>query len=210
MGLAADLGSARRIHGVPRVKVYAYEDYDDYVAAQTQANKAKLDVVWVTPHSIATVCEHRGPGVRRVLCHGTRNAAEQRLFVERYPTAEVIGTEISDTAEQFPMTVCWDMQWPRSEWVGMFDVVYSNAIDHVIYPGQTVRTWLGQLSAEGVLYIDHASDERCNHSNRTDPLEIAEDEMVALIERCGGRIEKQLAGLGPRGFVTKMYVVRRV
>ena len=45
-----------------------------------------------------------------VLCHGTRNGAEQRYFKDHWKNAEVLGTEISDTATQFPMTVEWDMQ----------------------------------------------------------------------------------------------------
>jgi hypothetical protein len=191
------------------MKIFEYEGYEDYVRAQVEANLAKLDVVWVTPQSVAAVCEHRGQGVRRVLCHGTRNAAEQLLFRSHYPSAEIIGTEISPTAVQFPMTCQWDMMWPNLDWFGMFDVVYSNAIDHALYPGQTVRTWLGQLAESGVLYIDHANGERCNRSTRMDPLEISDEEMEALIVRCGGRVEHKMNGLGPRGFVTLIYAIRR-
>lgn len=192
------------------MKIYEYPGgYEDYVAAQVEANARKLDVVWVTRQSIDAVCAHRGASVSAILCHGTRNGAEQQLFKERYPLAEVIGTEIAPTASRFPMTIQWDMQACRPGWIGKFDIVYSNAIDHAIYPAQTLRTWLEQLSAGGVLYIDHAENERCNRSDRTDPLQINAEEMTSLIGECGGTVVQQFAGRGPRAFETVVYAVTR-
>jgi hypothetical protein len=189
------------------LKVFPYRDYAHYVAAQTETNRRKLDTVWVSEQSIAAIVDYHGEA-RSVLCHGTRNGAEQKIFCRAYPDAVVLGTEIADTGEQFPLTVRWDMQEVRIEWVGRFDIVYSNAIDHVIYPEQTVRTWLRQLSTDGCLYIDHANSHQSNYSSESDPLEISDEEMEVLITGCGGEIVQTMEGIGAGYVPTRIYAVR--
>ena len=41
------------------------------------------------------------------LCHGTRTGKEQEWF-RKYLSCDVVGTEISETATQFPFTIQWD------------------------------------------------------------------------------------------------------
>lgn len=87
-------------------KLVSYEkdgvfDYETYRRVQEEGNKRKLTSVFVLEnviHGIAEYAQAKGP-VRHVLCHGTRNAAEQGYFRAAIPgLAEVIGTEISETA----------------------------------------------------------------------------------------------------------------
>ena len=189
------------------MKIFAYRDYAHYVVAQTEANKRKIEVVWVSEQSINAIVEYHGTAYS-VLCHGTRNAAEQRLFWKAYPWARILGTEISETASQFQMTVQWDMQQPNPEWIGSFDIVYSNAIDHAIYPEKAIRTWLAQLSKKGRLYIDHANEPKVNYSSEQDPLEISDEEMEALITACGGEILQTMEGIGAGYVPTRIYAVR--
>lgn len=189
------------------MKIHQYRNYAHYVRAQTEANREKIDHVWVSEQSIETVVDHYGPA-KSVLCHGTRNAAEQLLFLRHYPDARILGSEIADTAWQFPMTVQWDMQHHRSDWVGCFDIVYSNSIDHAIYPEKAIRTWLSQLSAHGCLYIDHASAPQNNVSSETDPLEIDDEELATMIENCGGEIDAVLEGSGGNRNRTQIYAVQ--
>lgn len=189
------------------MKIYPYRDYRHYLDCQVQSNKRKIDTVWVSERSIEAIVAYHGPA-QSVLCHGTRNGAEQRLFGEAYPNAFILGTEISDTACWFTMTVQWDMQEVNLDWIGRFDIVYSNSIDHAIYPERTIKTWLGQLSKGGRLYIDHANAPQSNRCTEMDPLEISDDEMEALIVKCGGAVCAVMDGIGGGYVPTRIYAVR--
>src|SRR5687768_1733275 len=85
-------------------------DYERYRRIQTEGNKRKLEYVWVDEDNIAALSRYiqtvLGPP-RFGICHGTRRGREQEWF-RKYLGCEVIGTEISDTAEQFPHTIQWD------------------------------------------------------------------------------------------------------
>ena len=91
------------------MKIYEYESYEEYVAIQTEANKKKLrrNHSFVKKSTIDLI-KSIHPEAHLILCHGTRGGHEQRYFKEAYPNAQVIGTEISDTAMEFPMTVKHD------------------------------------------------------------------------------------------------------
>ena len=83
-------------------------DYEAYRKIQEIGNRAKIDNVFTTEELIETVSSHarqRLGVVSSILCHGTRNGMEQRWFKYRFPEAEILGTEISETAAQFPMTI---------------------------------------------------------------------------------------------------------
>ena len=108
------------------MKLYEYKDYDEYVSEQNRANALKIKHVWVDRSTISQIAETVDEA-SAIICHGTRNAAEQRYLKEYYPTAEIIGTEISDTADQFEMTVQHDFHEQKDEWVGKFDILYSNS-----------------------------------------------------------------------------------
>jgi hypothetical protein len=186
------------------MKIFEYKDYDEYKNFQTKTNKLKLKKIWVTNFSLTEIEKRassqrfingNGP-VNSILCHGTRNGAEQTLFKRRYPNAKIIGTEISDTALQFPMTVQWDFMEPKEEWINQFDIVYSNSLDHSIDPLKTITTWIEQLSPIGHLYIDYAFNRITNVSSKTDPLELNQKEFKELITQAGGEIVEIFKGKG--------------
>lgn len=163
------------------MKIYKYENYEDYVAAQTEANVRKISNVWVRRSTIEKIHSIQ-PFASYILCHGTRNAKEQRLFRELYPTAEILGTEISSTAEQFPMTVQHDFHEPLK---GSWDIVYSNSFDHSYDPEKALRNWKSQLSADGALYLDYSFSEVDNRARRSDPLQISTEELIELSIKVG-------------------------
>ena len=135
------------------LNVYQYDDYDEYVFEQTKANKRKLhwpfagkdQVQW-----IKTVKLH----ANKIICHGTRRGGEQQEFKLHYPNAYVIGTEISDTASQFEMTVQHDFAVQKKEWIKNFDILYSNAFDHSYNPDECIETWKNQLAWGGRMFLD--------------------------------------------------------
>lgn len=165
------------------MKIFKYENYDDYVQAQTEANVRKIRNVWVRESTVRDV-SRKFPFASKVLCHGTRNASEQKYFKKYLPNADVLGTEISHTAEKFPMTVQHDFHETKSEWVGEFDIVYSNSFDHSYDPTKCLSAWRDQLSLIGNLFVELMTREE-NKSKRSDPLEIRENEFVELAESLG-------------------------
>jgi hypothetical protein len=85
-------------------------DYERYKAAQFAANKRKIENVWAQPEDIEMLSGYirrHIPNPRFGLCHGTRRGLEQKWFREHLK-CEVVGTEISDTAMEFPNTIQWD------------------------------------------------------------------------------------------------------
>lgn len=191
------------------MEIYQYSSYDEYVAAQTEANIQKLGNVWVSRQTIRTI-KHYQSVARTILCHGTRNAAEQKYFRQYYPRSEVVGTEISHTAEQFPMTIQWDFHDVNPRWINKFDIVYSNAIDHSYDPVKMLTTWRDQVSTNGKLYIEHGYANLDNHSRLSDPLAIHDEEIRYLITKVGMDLVNVFETTGLKGRCpSRVYIIRK-
>ena len=161
------------------MKIYQYENgYDEYVETQTFHNKRKLGRVYFKEHTGKIIKEHK-PEATNIICHGTRNGAEQKYFKSVFKNSYVIGTEISETAEQFEMTVQHDFTLPKDEWLNKFDIVYSNSFDHTIDPKKTLETWANQLSDDGILALEY--NERESEGSAMDPLDAKLSEVVEMV-----------------------------
>ena len=191
------------------MKIYQYANHDEYVAAQIEANVRKIKNVWVDRHTIETIAA-RHDQAQAILCHGTRNATEQRYFLESFPNSEIVGTEISHTAKDFPMTVQWDFHEVNPDWIEKFDIVYSNAIDHSYDPTRVLSSWRDQLTANGRLYIEHGYAETENYSRPSDPLEIHDEEIRYLITSLNMTLLDVFETTGIKGKCpSRVYVVRK-
>ena len=119
-------------------------DYQRYRDIQIAGNKRKLTRVWAEQEvidAIADFLRERRPGLTRGLCHGSRNGTEVTWFRERFGAGvEVIGTDISDTATQFPHLVQWDFHERREEWVGCISGLSSS---------RACRAWAGRALRVG-------------------------------------------------------------
>lgn len=162
------------------MEIFQYKDYEEYVKYQTEANKHKIDGVYVHKDTIRSIAKNKR-NASNIICHGTRNGAEQKYFKKHFPDAYVVGTEISETATQFPMTVQWDFTIANPEWLNKFDIVYSNSFDHSIDPKATLTTWRDQLTESGRLYLEHSTSPQVNFSRAWDPLAISSKELVQLL-----------------------------
>ena len=114
-------------------------DYQQYVNAQKRANREKCDRVWVVEENVAFLANYirtHIPEPRFGICHGTRRGNEQTWFRQRL-RCDVIGTEIADSAHDFPHTVRWDFHDDNPEWTNRADFVYSNSFDHSYDPGSS-------------------------------------------------------------------------
>lgn len=147
-------------------EIYKYQgsdgnfDYEAYRRVQTDGNKRKIEKVWVREENIRFLADY----IRQVmdnptfcLCHGTRRGKEQEWF-RKYLGCEVLGTEISDTATQFPHTIQWDFHDVKPEWLDSVDFIYSNAFDHSFDPRRCLRAWMSCLRPGGLCILEHSSD----------------------------------------------------
>ena len=146
-------------------------DYERYRAIQEAGNKRKLDRSWAAEENIAYVAAYlteRLPDIRFGLCHGTRRGLEQQWFREHLG-CEVVGTEISETATQFPHTIQWDFHEVKPEWLGAVDFIYSNAFDHSYDPALCINRWMSCLKPGGICVIEHSSEHEAEYTSELDP-----------------------------------------
>jgi len=153
------------------MKIYKYGNYDQYKKNQTDANIKKENLVWVEKSTIEKIYDQqKEKTIHSIICHGTRNGKEQKFFKEYFPSSEVIGTEISHTAEKYEMTVQHDFHEEKEEWIDKFDIVYSNSYDHSYDPKKSILAWKNQLKEGGTLYVETSFHHQINISNGVDCL----------------------------------------
>ena len=176
------------------MRVYDYKDYDEYVSEQTKANIEKLGWQFKKEDHVQWI-KQKKLGAKNIVCHGTRNGGEQKVFQKYYPDAYIVGTEISETATQFDMTVQHDFAEPKNEWVSKFDIVYSNAFDHSLDPSRTIETWKQQLSYDGRLFIEW-SDFYNARSSAADPVSGTTQQFMAFLKSHNVAVEEVYTGHG--------------
>lgn len=135
------------------MKVYQYKSYDEYVTSQMLANKRKISWKFKGRDRIKWIKNYKKEATN-IICHGTRSGIEQQDFKDLYSEAFIIGTEISDTAVQFPMTIQHDFAIVKEEWIGKFDILYSNSFDHSFDPHVAIETWKAQLNSNGKMFLE--------------------------------------------------------
>ena len=163
-------------------------DYEKYVAVQTSGNIRKLSDVWVKENTIAFLAkylQHNISSLKMGICHGTRNGNEQRWFRKYLPGCNVIGTEISTTASQFPYTIQWDFHETKPEWLGQIDFIYSNSFDHAYDPERALNNWINCLQPNGLCIIEHSSDHSTTGASELDPFGVDLNEFQLLINKWG-------------------------
>lgn len=178
------------------MRIYEYKSYEEYVKSQTNANKRKIDWVFVKEHAINKICAYKKLA-NFIICHGTRNGKEMELFLNHFPNAYIIGTEISETASQFKNTIQHDFSIPKEEWIGKADIVYSNSFDHSNDPKKTIGTWRDQLNETGTLFIEY--NESQSVCEPVDCLDAKESEIKELIQNNGLTILDKDVFIGSQG-----------
>ena len=167
------------------MNVYEYKDYDEYKEVQVAANKQHLDWSWILEtdvECIAAQIRDRIPRLKFVLCHGTRQGKEQEWF-KKYLEIDVLGTEISDTATQFPDTIEWDFHDVKDEWIENVDFVYSNSFDHSYDPNLCLSQWMRCLKLGGYCILQWVEGQL--ESTERDPFGATLEEYKELIRKGG-------------------------
>ena len=190
------------------MKLWKYKNYEEYVKVQTDGNVSKLKNIWVDETCIKNIAEIK-PLAKNIICHGTRNGTEQKLFKKYIPAAKVIGTEISHTANQFENTIEHDFHNPIKEYIGKFDILYSNSLDHSYDPEKCIKTWIEQINTEGILCIDLAQGREMV-SRELDPLEISTDELINML-RHDFKLKYKLSKVihRPRGINSQLIIFEK-
>jgi len=156
--------------------------HEEYVQAQTNTNKRKLNSVWITNDEIdkiATYVNNYNINVKHGVCHGVRNGYEVIKFNELLK-GDIFGTEISDTATQFENVIEWDFHEIKDEWVDNFQFIYSNSIDHSYNFEYCLDQWMKTLTKDGCCFIEW-SEDIINPHNISDCFGIAKNDLIKLI-----------------------------
>ncbi len=154
-----------KLNDIEGVKLMSYQnekgdfDYKKYHTIQEEGNLNYLDSVWVIEENIKFLSNYLKKKSKHPIfsgiCHGTRNGKEQEWF-RKYLKADVIGTEISKSAHQFPHTIQWDFHDVKDEWVNNVDFIYSNALDHSYDPQKCLNAWIKCLKPGGFCILEHS------------------------------------------------------
>ncbi len=162
-------------------------DYERYRQIQVEGNKRKKDNIWVIEENIAFLSDYIKTTIGLPefgICHGTRRGKEQEWF-KKYLNCEIIGTEISDTADQFPDTIQWDFHETKPEWIDKADFIYSNSFDHSYDPEKCLDAWMSCIKKEGLCILEHSSEHEPSEAQELDPFKATITLMPYLITTWG-------------------------
>lgn len=174
-------------------KIYEYESYDDYIKAQKRTTDFKYGKInYVKKNTIIGIYEAlKNKNIESILCHGTRSGTEQKLFKNSF-NCYVMGSELSEKAISAPMTTIWDFNKVNDDWIGKFDIVYTNALDHCITPVETLKVWKNQLKESGRLCIDWSNHQNGKGVTSSDPLNASEEEITEFAKEAGMYLEQKI------------------
>jgi hypothetical protein len=150
---------------------YGLNGYDAYEKIQVKTNKTKLHNVWaenLTLSAIAEYIETHIPEIGHAVCHGARNGWEVQWLKNRLDCS-IIGTDISETANDMEDMVQHDFHKVRKDWLGKFSFVYTNSLDQAFAPDQALSAWADQITDDGLIFIEHTMHHGVAGASAMDP-----------------------------------------
>ena len=165
------------------MKTITYSSYEEYVKVQTERNKEKLGAVFATDTELLNITGYikkNMPDASFGICHGVRNGYEV-IKLREFLNIEVIGTEISETADKFPHVIQWDFHEVKDEWVGNCDFIYSNSWDHSYDFKKALDGWMSCLKSNGRLFLTYSETHNEESVKGADCFGATVGEMVRLI-----------------------------
>ena len=154
-------------------KIYKYKNYDEYKNTLRFFNKQKINKVWADENTLKIISNFLKENIKsekiKGLCHGSRNGFEQKCFINEIPNAEVIGTDISETANDYDNSIVHDFHDEKKEWIENFDFVYSNSLDQSYDPEKALNTWINQVKKDRYVIIEHSDQHGVISSGKMDP-----------------------------------------
>ena len=154
-------------------KIHKYKNYDEYKDTQIFFNKQKINKVWADENTLKIISNFLKENIKsekiKGLCHGSRNGFEQKCFINEIPNAEVIGTDISETANDYDNSIVHDFHDEKKDWIENFDFVYSNSLDQSYDPEKALNTWINQVKKDRYVIIEHSDQHGVISSGKMDP-----------------------------------------
>ena len=206
------------------MKQIPFNSYDEYLRVQ----KATVMKRGLGPYfcdlemlRVAEWCRQNGLQVQRGVCHGARNGLECDELMRHLPQAEIVGTDIIPHSGKSRLTsgraevIEWDFNQPKPEWIGRFELIYSNSLDHSNDPTATLSVWLHQLAWNGALFVQWNRsdlDVKGGDCFGADPLEMIDllNSVGRLSDMLYVRAEWQKGSMLRRhGLECIVYVVRK-
>lgn len=151
------------------MKLFKYNNYEEYVENQIKTNEKKLSRVWASDFSMKLIMKYiqkNIPNATMGLCHGVRNGWEVKRL-RKLLGIEVIGTDISPTATRFENVIQWDFHDVKPEWINSIDFIYSNSFDHSYKPSECLDQWMSCIKKTGRCFIEWS----INHSHGGSPVD---------------------------------------
>lgn len=141
------------------MRLYTFTNHRHYhrIQVKTERRKYQSNHSW-SEEEIEQACDWikaRGVGPDNVfgVCHGCRDLGEPDEFTKHFNDPDVIGTDMVHGERDHQRLISWDFHTPNKNWIGKFDFVYTNALDHAHSPFEAVDVWLKQLKPTGFLLI---------------------------------------------------------
>lgn len=150
------------------MELLEFDTYEEYVATQEETVLNRRGVPFFADMTIEKIYDwmvhkkeifHTGKYIKGI-CHGARNGLEADEFKKHITFSDIFGTDLFPYSGKSAKhrgesdVVKWDFSEQNYEWIGKFDFVYSNSLDHARYPDQTLSVWLDQLKDDGVLFVE--------------------------------------------------------
>lgn len=143
------------------MKLSKFKDNDQYVHVQIRTDRRKKKTNRRTPFreklrkfELKRLADYltreKGPPARGI-CHGVRTGEEVLVLRDLFPDCDVMGTDL--IYDDPGLVTNMDFHKRVDEWVGSFDFLYSNALDHSHSPGGCMKTWMEQLKPNGLAFI---------------------------------------------------------
>jgi len=140
------------------------KEYDEYRKIQISANIQKLNVgsnrdwsPYLKPIISDVVRRFSSQKSIRGICMGARNGGEVRHLKTElskfFNSTFIIGTDISDTANNFPDMVVHDFHVPLPEHLTQVDFIFSNSLDQSQNPCLALTNWINALQPSGCIYL---------------------------------------------------------
>lgn len=150
--------------------LHQFKDYEEYLESQRRGSKRRPNRrPGAMPGQIDRIVDYwnsnRENDLSRGICHGARCGTEVNLLQHGFPGGKILGTDLCPIDKN--TVIEWDFHLQKEEWVGVFDLIYTNSLDHSPKPEACLATWVRQLTPIGMLFVVWAHG--CRLDNRPLP-----------------------------------------
>jgi len=205
------------VRNLPWIYLHEYSSYEEYAEVQKFHNRRKPQNIWADDQTLSLVADIvRKNSVKAQaysgICHGARNGFEVGKLRALLGSDNIIGTDISETAEQFSNLCVWDFHDENPDWLGRFDFVYSNSLDQSWKPFEALSCWIRQIKEDGIIVIEHTRAHGVEGASAMDPFGVLPEFFPYVICEYFGRqisLEIKKSQKSNTGIDVWLFVIRK-